>query len=271
MFEELYSPLPDADRYLQRIHARREPCSPEALDALILAHQKAVPFENLDQYYTKQTSSCSIEDLFRKIVIRKRGGYCFEQNALFVSLLEALGYRAYSSDAKIIRGKDPTTPILILHRINLVVLEDGLYFCDVGYGGPMPSFALKVEDGSRRSCNGETFYIRRYHNSWWLLGRLTSAGEEEDVLIFRTEKVENCDFFVMNHYASTSPLSVFTNHRLVNRRLENGNLSITNDSFTINENGTASTISITDEDHFRRILKEYFDIALQAPDRNQQV
>ncbi len=260
MFEEFYTPLPDADAYLDRIGGHREPCSPAALDALILAHQKAVPFENLDQYYTKQTSSCSIEDLFEKIVTRRRGGYCFEQNALFVSLLEALGYQAWSSDAKIIRGKDPSTPILILHRINLVLLDDGLYFCDVGYGGPMPSFALKVEDGSRRTCNGETFYIRKADDAWWILGRITSEGMEEDVMTFRTAKVENCDFFVLNHYASTSPRSVFTNLRLVNRRLDQGNASITNDSFTLNENGSTTTVSIRDEEHFRSILKEYFDL-----------
>ena len=260
MFEEFYTPLPDPAAYLNRIGAVQEPCSLSALDALILAHQKSVPFENLDPFYTKKTASCSIEDLFDKIVTRKRGGYCFEQNALFVSLLQALGYKAYSSDARVIRNKDINTPILVLHRVNLVEFEDGLYFCDVGYGGPMPSFALKVEDGSRRTCNGETFYIRKAEGAWWIIGRITSEGKEEDVIMFRTHKVENCDFFVLNHYASTSPLSVFTNLRLVNLRLDNGNVSITNDTFTRTENGSTETIQIENDDQFRALLKEHFDL-----------
>lgn len=259
MFEELYTPLPDAGKYLHRIGARQEPCSVEALDSLLLAHQRSVPFENLDQYYNK-TSSCSIEDLYDKIVIKRRGGYCFEQNALFISLLEALGYKAYSSDAKVIRGKDISSPILILHRVNLVEFEDGLYFCDVGYGGPMPSFALKVEDGNRKTKNGETFFIRKGDGEWWIIGRCTSEGVDEDVLMFRTKKVENCDFFVLNHYASTSPFSVFTNLRLVNIRLVDGNASITNESFTITENGSSKTIQIENDEQFKGILKEYFGI-----------
>lgn len=257
MFEEFYTPLPDLAAYLERIGESQKPCSLEALDSLILSHQKSVPFENLDQYYNK-TASSSIEELFDKIVTRKRGGYCFEQNALFVALLESLGYKAYSGDAKIIRGKDISTPILILHRVNFVEFEDGLYFCDVGYGGPMPSFALKVEDGSTRSLNGETFHIHKADGDWWKLSRTTSEGLLEDILIFRTKKVENCDFFVLNYYASTSPLSVFTNLRLVNRRLDNGNVSITNDSFTKNIDGKSETITLKDDDHFLSILKEYF-------------
>lgn len=259
MFEEFYTPLPDQDAYLKRIGESKKPCSLEALDSLILSHQKSVPFENLDQYYNK-TASSSIEKLFDKIVTRNRGGYCFEQNALFVSLLQSLGYKAYSSDARVIRGKDITAPILILHRVNLVEFEDGLYFCDVGYGGPMPSFAIKVEDGSSRTCNGETFYIKKADGPWWIIGRITSEGLNEDIIMFRTQKVENCDFFVLNYYASSNPLSVFTNLRLLNRRTDDGNVSITNDSFTITSGGKSESITITDDAHFLALAKEYFGI-----------
>lgn len=267
MFEELYTPLPDLKLYLERIGATREPCSLSALDALILAHQKSVPFENLDPYYKKEPVSCAIGDLFEKIVLRKRGGYCFEQNALFVALLQALGYRAYSGDAKVIRGKNPDTPILVLHRVNFVQLEDGLYFCDVGYGGPMPSFALKVEDGISRSCNDETFHIRQKDSTWWILSRTTSEGALEDVLAFRTAETENCDFHVLSHYASTSPLSVFTSLRLLNRRLDNGNVSITGDSFTRTENGLTETLPIENDQQFCSLLQKHFGIEYRIPDR----
>ncbi len=262
MFEELYTPLPDTDAYLHRIHAAQEPCSLSALDHLIRAHQLAVPFENLDQYNTKQTASCSIKDLYEKIVVRKRGGYCFEQNALFLSLLQSLGYQAWSAASRIIRGKDLSSPILILHRINLVRLEDGLYFCDVGYGGPMPAFALKVEEGSQRSVDGETFYIRKQDSIWWKLGRITSQNAEEDILLFRTEPMENCDFFVLNHYASTSPLSVFTNHRMVNRRTEEGNVNLMDSTLTITERGSSRSLTIESEEQLKAILDEYFGIVI---------
>ncbi len=271
MFEEYYAPLPDPEVYLNRIGASHDVCSLSDLDALILAHQKSVPFENLDPYYTRSSVSLAVADLYDKIVIRKRGGYCFEQNALFVSLLQALGYQAWSSDARVIRGKDLSSPILILHRVNLIQLEDGLYFCDVGYGGPMPSFALKVEDNSSRSCNGETFYIRKADGSWWKLGRMTAADAEEDLLLFRTEQVENCDFSVLSHYASTSPLSIFTQKRLLNRRLDNGSVSITDDTFTLTENGSSRTIHIKNDEQFFRLAEDYFGLTgiFQSPEHNR--
>ncbi len=262
MFEELYEPLPDPEAYLQRIGAHRSPCSLSALDELILAHQLAVPFEDLDCYYTKQTNSLAIRDLFDKIVTRRRGGYCFELNSLFEALLESLGYQAWSSDAKVIRGKDLSSPITTLHRVNLVSFEDGLYFCDVGYGGPMPPFALKVEAGSVRSLHGETFSISKAEGRWWILGQILPDGGREGILKFHTEKVENCDFFVLNHFASTSPLSKFTGCRLVNRRLPEGSAGITDDCFTLHEKGSTETVTIETEEQFRKILKKYFDIVL---------
>lgn len=262
MFEELYTPLPDVNAYLERIEATHTDCSLADLDNLILSHQLMVPFEDLDSNYYKKPVSCSIEDLFQKIVVNRRGGYCFEQNALFVSLLNALGYKAYSGKAKVIRNKDIHSPILILHRVNFVEFEDGLYFCDVGYGGPMPSFALKVEDGSTRTCNGETYHIRKYEGPWWIVSRTTSEGAMEDILMIDTAPYENCDFQVLNHYASTSPMSVFVQLLLVNRRLRNGSVSITNDSFTKNTDGETTTIKIENDEHLRALLKEHFGIVL---------
>lgn len=42
-------------------------------------------------------------------------------------------------------GKDYLPPVL--HRGNLVYLDDGVYYCDVGYGGPQPGASVKIEDG----------------------------------------------------------------------------------------------------------------------------
>jgi arylamine N-acetyltransferase len=96
MFEELYAPLPDKARFLERLGLKdvTEP-DLETLNRLILAHQMNVPFENLSVYDAETDVSLDIASLFDKIVVRRRGGYCFELNALFMSLLESLGYDCY--------------------------------------------------------------------------------------------------------------------------------------------------------------------------------
>jgi N-hydroxyarylamine O-acetyltransferase len=78
--------------YLERIdyHGSLEPTA-ETLRALHVAHLLAVPFENLNigmgwPIVLDQAA------LFEKIVMRRRGGFCYELNGLFAALLRALGF-----------------------------------------------------------------------------------------------------------------------------------------------------------------------------------
>ena len=133
MYEKLYEPLPDTAAYLERLGLEppRE-LNREYLDGLVYAHQCRIPFENLDVYAFHRPISLGIADLFQKIVMNKRGGYCFEMNALFTALLNALGYHAWACMCRILRSKDYIPPVM--HRGVLVELDGQLYFCDVGYG-----------------------------------------------------------------------------------------------------------------------------------------
>ena len=69
--------------YLQRIGYEGETSvSLQCLEALMELHLRSVPFENLESYEEGRVPSLEINDIYRKIVIRKRGGYCFELNKL---------------------------------------------------------------------------------------------------------------------------------------------------------------------------------------------
>ena len=76
----------DLDAYLARIGERGRP----DLDQVHRAHVTSIPFENLDP---RRGIPVSLEpdDLERKLVTNRRGGYCFEQNLLLKAALEALG------------------------------------------------------------------------------------------------------------------------------------------------------------------------------------
>lgn len=82
----------DIKAYLNRIgyEGAVNPSS-DTLRALHLAHVLTVPFENLD-IHLGRSISIEPEALFRKIVLARRGGYCFELNGLFALLLEQLGF-----------------------------------------------------------------------------------------------------------------------------------------------------------------------------------
>ncbi|MCQ4636921.1 arylamine N-acetyltransferase [Anaerovorax odorimutans] len=261
MYEGLYRKLPSTKAYLDRIgmDAPQEP-DEAYLDRLILAHQYQVPFENIDTSDKHLTVSLDTEVIFDKIVIRKRGGCCFELNALFLKLLTALGFDAWACRCRVLRGKDFFPPSS--HRAALVRLNDGIYFCDVGYGGPQPACAVKVEDGSQKSSAGQTFRIRREDDYWWTLLYMSKSGPEE-TMQFTMMPEDEVDFVPLSHFCFTHPDSFFSSgERVISRRIPGGSVSIEDNLFTRVLDGVREEAVITDEEQYRKLLIQEFGIKL---------
>ena len=82
--------------YLARIGWEQTPdVSLETLRALHLHHNGAIPFENLDVVLPREIE-LSDEAIFHKLVVARRGGYCFEQNGLFERVLKEVGFTVRS-------------------------------------------------------------------------------------------------------------------------------------------------------------------------------
>ena len=82
----------DVPAYLARI-SYEGPVAPTlpVLQGMHVAHLQNVPFENLDIHLGRPLSLAE-EDLFTKVVLRRRGGFCYELNGLFAALLREIGY-----------------------------------------------------------------------------------------------------------------------------------------------------------------------------------
>ena len=105
----------DVDAYLARIGAERpQALNPQSLQKLVRAHLEQVPFENLELTENQTQPSLEPESLFQKVVLRRRGGYCFELNKLFYLLLQSLGYDCHCVGVRCIMGR--TEPRSISHR-----------------------------------------------------------------------------------------------------------------------------------------------------------
>lgn len=77
MYENLYEPIPDTELYLKRLGTASRPVLDKSyLDALVFAHQCRIPFENLDVYEYHRPISLGITDLYNKVILGGRGGYC---------------------------------------------------------------------------------------------------------------------------------------------------------------------------------------------------
>ena len=255
MYEELYSPLPDADAYLERIGLAGESPEPTAewLDRLIHAQLTHIPFDAMDCWGKGVTPSLAIDDLFDKIVRRHRGGYCFELNSLFCSFLRALGYEAYVVIIHLLRDFTPPPA----HCAVICVIGGEKYFCDVGYGGPVPDGCVrydgKVHHGYRVIPEGDFFCLELVNDD----------GSSRRVMLYSDNAVLPVDLIPLNFYVSGRPDSGFCRVLNVNFRLEDGSVWISGRKFFLHTSSERIEREIEDLDDLRGILEGYFGIPWQ--------
>ena len=123
------------DAYFERIRYTG-PRKPDfaTLDAISRAHVFAVPFENLDVQLGRPVR-LDIESIFDKLVARRRGGWCYEQNGLLGWALGEIGFdvtRLAGGVNRSAAGDD-----MLGNHLCLKVRLDRDYLVDAGFGGSL--------------------------------------------------------------------------------------------------------------------------------------
>ena len=261
MYEAMYAPLPDCRAYAQRI-GMPWPLTPDlpTLDKIIFQHQCRVPFENMTVYDEGQEPSLDIPALFDKVVTRRRGGYCFELNAVLCAFLQGIGYNAWSITCRIVRGRDFLPPML--HRAVAVRVDGVDYYCDVGYGGPQPGGPVPLGGGDRVVA-GETFRVEPLEAPWWRLSRVTSKGEWEAVIEFPNLPMTATYFIPYNFYCSSNPGTLFAQKRVINLRTPEGSLALTDRTFTERRGDEVQEREIGSREELAAVLRDRFGLVLE--------
>ena len=203
MYEALYAPLPDKEAYLARIGLSGASVRPDldSLNTLLRAQIEHVPFENIDVLYEQRTPDLGVQALFDKIVTRRRGGYCFELNGLFHTLLTALGFAVYPVAVRIQMGKQELFPTT--HRGEIVMLDGRKYYCDVGFGAiafptAIPLDGSETPEGFRVAPDGAYLAVEQRRDGEWSL-----------LMRFEDRPTDVLDFVMPNFYTSQNPAGLF--------------------------------------------------------------
>ena len=175
----------------------------DTLRALHLAHVGAITFENLDVQMGLPIH-LDLESLQRKLVARRRGGYCFEQNTLFQSVLRTLGYEPMACEARVRHGATSVLPRT--HMLLVVRLDGREWLCDVGFGstGLLEPAPL---DGEEITQHAWTYRVGREGGLYVLQSRQATGWE--DLYAFEAAPRHVVDFEMGNWFTSTWPESRF--------------------------------------------------------------
>lgn len=149
----------DLDRYLVRIGVTETPlaANPQTLGQLQLAQARHIPFENMDPL-TGKVPDLDPQAIWNKLIDARRGGYCFELNALFGAALSALKFQLTPIMARVRNGAERGGPRS--HMAFLVKIGDATYLSDCGFGGGAPLTPVLLDTDGPQTVFGEVYRIR---------------------------------------------------------------------------------------------------------------
>jgi N-hydroxyarylamine O-acetyltransferase len=155
----------------------------EVLNALTAAHTQAIPFENLDVLLGRGIDLAP-DAVFDKLVRRRRGGYCFEHNGLFLEVLTALGFavRPLSARGRILppRGQIPPRTHMLLE----VQIGGERWLTDVGVGALSLTSAIRFAIDEEQRSAQET--PKQLHDDLRTLGLRERRGQDGEQPIRHT-------------------------------------------------------------------------------------
>jgi N-hydroxyarylamine O-acetyltransferase len=187
-------------------------------------HASSIPFENLDVILGRKVDLDPMA-IAAKLITARRGGYCFEQNGLFLTMLRQLGFKAEALAARVWWGRgDPSLPPRT-HMTLRIILDSEAYLCDVGFGGMTPVSPLHWTLELPQPTTHETYRLREMHEGP-AAGEIALEAEIDGgwqrLYSFLPQPVHLTDFNLANWYVSTHPASFFTQTMIVAMPFEAG-------------------------------------------------
>ncbi|KMZ13663.1 Arylamine N-acetyltransferase [Candidatus Burkholderia humilis] len=259
----------DLPAYFGRIGFTRDGRPAPTLDtlrALHLLHPQAIPFENLDVLLGRPVR-INLSSIQKKLVTNKRGGYCYGNNLLFRSVLEALGFRVRSYAGRVLWGRDADAPMPSRTRMLLVVeIEHTRFLADVGFGGMTLSAPIVLQTGLEQITPHGAFRLEAAHTRdselpAYVLQTLID-GHWKPIYHFDLDPQYQSDYEMSNHFVSTYPESVFV-HNLLAARLAPGiRYGLFNRAFSVHDEREGTHKLELNVDELRRALADEIDIRL---------
>jgi N-hydroxyarylamine O-acetyltransferase len=173
------------------------------------AHATSIPFENLDPHRGIPVSLAQ-DDLERKLVHERRGGYCFEHNLLLASALEHLGLTVEPMLARVRRGAPPGTVRPRSHLVLRVTDDDGrVWHADAGFGFGTLLDPIPFGPGGADVHEQSGWSFRVIEEGSELVLQTLADGSWSDLYAFVPQSVPRIDIEMSNWWTSTNPQSPF--------------------------------------------------------------
>jgi N-hydroxyarylamine O-acetyltransferase len=240
-------------QYLARIGADwNGRADADSLRELQLRHLLAVPFENLS-IHLGEPIVLAEQPLVEKLVVRRRGGFCYELNGAFAALLSALGYPVTLLAARVYgeSGWGPPFDHLAL-RVDI----GQSWLVDVGFGR-FSHYPLRFDVNEEQADPGGTFQVSPDTDGDLVV---SCNGRPDYRMEPRPRRLE--DFEATCWWQQTSPKSHFSRSLVCSRLTGNGYITLSGRSLKVTENGEQRKRVLTTDAEVLDAYREHFGIEL---------
>jgi N-hydroxyarylamine O-acetyltransferase len=214
----------DSNEYLKRIGYFNEiMTNDETLIQLHEHHVFQVPFENIDVHYNR-LFDLELENIYKKVVVNFRGGFCYELNALFNELLNNLGFNSRIIAARIFDDGNNLGPEY--DHMSIYVQTDKRYLADVGFGDLFTK-PLEIREGIQ-SDGRNLFKIEKFNDQDFVLSMCSDKTNFYKKYIFNLKEVPINEFYEICLDKQTNPQSYFVKNTVCTKPTRSGRLTLFN-------------------------------------------
>ncbi|OBH69880.1 arylamine N-acetyltransferase [Mycobacterium intracellulare] len=233
----------------------------EVLQDLMTAHSASIPFENLDPLMGVPVDDLSPKALTDKLVHRRRGGYCYEQNGLMGYVLAEIGFRVRRLAGRVVWMQPPDAPLGAQTHTALAVTfpgSQGSYLVDVGFGGQTLTSPIRFETGNAQQTTHEPYRLNDRGDG--LVLQALVRDEWKPLYVFGTQTVPQIDLRVGSWYVSTHPESHFVTGLMAALTTADARYNLAGRHLTVHRADGSEKIRLDDAAAVVDVLGERFGI-----------
>lgn len=240
--------------YLDRIGFSGVPVPDvETLFALFTSHVGAIPFENVDVQLGHPMSS-DVGVVFDKLVSRRRGGWCYEQNGLLAWALAQSGFAVTRFAGGVMRSTAGDS--VLGNHLGLIVHLDSDWLVDVGFGGSMAE-PIQLIEASYRQLPFD-IGLRQIEDGFWRFEE--NSGSAPFSYDFVAAEAESDLLDAKLSWLATDPDSPFVQNLVVQQRKGDEHWSLRGRVFTILSEGGRQRSLIGSAEELAACVNRHFKL-----------
>lgn len=235
--------------YLQILNLHDRELDFEFLNDLVTRHVATFAFSSVGCQLGEDLP-LDFESLYQRIVIKRRGGYCFEQNGLLYGVLDELGCSPKLFLARVIYNQN-THPGLT-HRITMVEYEGQQYVLDVGFGFLGSRLPVPMSEIDSNDCKNNYRIAERRSGEYHM--QVFKDGDFYSLYRFELARYGQSDCELGHFFSHRHPDANFVNHLVVSLIQETETRSLIDLKYWIITKSNTRSQEIRNSEQLRRIL-----------------